>query len=152
MGVTGLEITNDYVHVASAYPTSGVDGGYYRHYQCPYFLNYCPGCGCYGTISFEQCNPSNGVIPGFTSIEGMYYCTSCDMDFSCISGMEHGSTGYCLYYYQPPTKPEPEDLDKNTTKEVVVEPKPTHKTIEYHGPIKSHRLKVPMSIAEKLNI
>lgn len=142
MGVTGLEITNDYVHVASAYPTSGYDGGYYRHYGCPYFVNRCPHCG--GRLGFEQCDPANGVIPGFTSIEGMYYCTSCDMDFSCISGMEHGSTGYCLYYYTPP-EPEPK-------KEVKPEKKTTHKIVEYNGQIKSHRLKVPMSIAEKLNI
>ena len=117
VGVTGLEITDDYVHVESAYPTSSYDGGYYRHYQCPYFANRCPHCG--GQLAFEQCDPANGVIPGFTSIEGMYYCTSCDMDFSCISGVEHGSTGYCLYYYQPPTpEPEPEP--------VVEEKEPSH--------------------------
>lgn len=104
VGVTGLEITNDYVHVASAYPTSGADGGYFRHTNCPYFMNKCPHCG--GTLSFEQSDPANGVIPGFTSIEGMYFCTSCDMDFSCISGKEHGNTGYYLYYYTPP-KPKP---------------------------------------------
>lgn len=141
VGVTGLEITPGYVHVESAYPTSYADGGYFRHYDCPYFANVCPHCG--GSLSFEQCDPANGVIPGFTSIEGMYYCTSCDMDFSCISGMEHGSTGYCLYYYVPP-EPEP-------VKEEKVE-KPTHKIVEYNGPIKSYRLKVPIEIAEKLNI
>lgn len=142
MGVTGLEITDEYVHVESAYPTSSYDGGYYRHYQCPYFVNRCPHCG--GSLSFEQCDPNNGVIPGFTSIEGMYYCTSCDMDFSCISGMEHGSTGYCLYYYQPP-QPEP-DVDKNTTEEVKED-----LNVSVKGPLgRLHTFTIPHNFIEAL--
>lgn len=97
--MTDLEITDEYVHVGSAYPTSSYDGGYFRHYDCPYFVNRCPHCG--GRLGFEQADPANGVIPGFTSIEGMYYCLWCDMDFSCISGAEHGNTGYFLNPYIP---------------------------------------------------
>lgn len=139
VGVTGLEITPEYVHVESAYPTSSCDGGYFRHYGCPYFANVCPHCG--GSLSFEQCDPANGIIPRFTSIEGMYYCTSCDMDFSCISGMEHGSTGYCLYYYNPP-EPEP-------VKEEVVE-KPTYKEFKVDMLGKEHTITIENKYAKAL--
>lgn len=142
VGVTGLEITQDYVHVESAYPTSSVDGGYYRHYGCPYFVNRCPHCG--GSLGFEQCDPNNGVIPGFTSIEGMYYCTWCDMDFSCISGMEHGSTGYCLYYYQPPQpEPEPETVENKTQKREL--------DVTVTGPLgRQHTFKIPHNFIKAL--
>jgi len=73
----------------------------------------------------------------------MYFCTWCDMDFSCISGAEHGNMGYFLYICNPP------EVEKEKK---VAEPKVTHKIVEYNGPIKSHRLKVPTEIAEKLNI
>jgi hypothetical protein len=41
------------------------------------------------------------------------------MDFSCISGMEHGSTGILFYTTTPTTNKARtgEDLDKYTTKE-----------------------------------
>lgn len=145
VGVTGLEITGEYVHVESAYPTSGVDGGYYRHYGCPYFLNYCSGCGCYGTISFEQCSPENGVIPGFTSVEGMYFCTNCDRDYSCISGIDHGYEGIYLYRYAPPIpEPEPE-----TVENVREEKEDLDVTVT--GPLgRLHRFKIPYHYVELL--
>lgn len=112
VGVTGVEITPQYVHVSSAYPTASVDGGYFRHTNLPYFQNYCPGCGHKECIDFEQSDPSNGVISGFTSVEGMFYCIYCDRDYSCISGIDHGYEGIYLQRYVFPNVEK-----KNDTKE-----------------------------------
>lgn len=87
-------------------------------YETRYFIDCCPHCG--GNLAFEQFDPANGVIPGFTSIEGQFFCQNCDMDFCCQCGKEHiiGSQ-YWLYPSDPPKPPEP--VEKQEPK-----PEPTH--------------------------
>ncbi len=107
------------------------------------FIDYCPGCGHYNCLYFEQCDPANGVIPGFTSVEGMWACSWCDMDFCCQCGKSHDSRGYWLTQTHAPEPPE---------KKVEPKIKTTHKIIEYHGLMGNGKLKIPIEVANHLKL
>jgi hypothetical protein len=86
-GAHGVEVTNDYLHIDSAYCSCSLSDGYYRHYNMT-FMNKCPYCG--GKLYYEQA--------GYW-VEGIIVCSRCDMDFCCVHGKEHGRKGYYLYPY-----------------------------------------------------
>lgn len=83
---------------------SGIHEGYYTHFQ---FENYCPMCGCHGTL---QWNPKG-------TREGEITCSHCDSDYS-VSGKEklHRPRAWLTPYV-----PEPEP----SVPETVPPPEPT---------------------------
>ncbi len=83
-GAHGVELTNDYIHIDSAYCSCSLSDGYYRHYNMT-FINKCPYCG--GKLYYERA--------GYW-VEGIIVCSRCDMDFCCVHGKEHGRKGYYL--------------------------------------------------------
>jgi hypothetical protein len=67
----------------------------YHHYAA--FENYCPACGSYGSLDFED-----GPVR-YTCPEGMWYCTVCDADYCLVHGKEHrAGTVWYLNPYQVP--------------------------------------------------
>lgn len=86
-GAQGVEITNDYIYIDSAYCSCSLSDGYYRHYNMT-FTNKCPYCG--GKLYYERA--------GYW-VEGIIVCSRCDMDFCCVHGKEHGRKGYYLDSY-----------------------------------------------------
>jgi hypothetical protein len=83
-GAYGVEVTNNYIHIDSAYCSCSLSDGYYRHYNMT-FINKCPYCG--GKLYYERA--------GYW-VEGIIVCSRCDMDFCCVHGKEHGRKGYYL--------------------------------------------------------
>lgn len=83
-GAYGVEVTNEYIHIDSAYCSCSLSDGYYRHYNMT-FINRCPYCG--GKLYYERA--------GYW-VEGIIVCSRCDMDFCCVHGKEHGRKGYYL--------------------------------------------------------
>ncbi|MDP3014151.1 MAG: hypothetical protein Q8M92_07925, partial [Candidatus Subteraquimicrobiales bacterium] len=69
LGATGVEITSSYVHVGSAYPTTG--GYHYQRYYNLTYRNWCPNCGKSGVLGYEEGEYSG---PAYTSPEGLFYC------------------------------------------------------------------------------
>lgn len=58
-------------------------------YQTRSFVNYCPNCHRKGTIRYEVGKCSQNV-------EGMWYCSRCDMDFCLVHGKSHDRRGRYL--------------------------------------------------------
>lgn len=87
-GAQGVVVTDDYIHIDSAYCTCSLSDGYYRHYNIT-FVNKCPYCG--GKLYYERA--------GYW-VEGIIVCSQCDMDFCCVHGKEHGNKGYYLTPYK----------------------------------------------------
>jgi hypothetical protein len=83
-GAYGVEVTDDYVHVDGAKCSCSLSDGYYYHYNIT-FVNKCPYCG--GKLAFEEKS---------YWVEGLWYCTRCDMDFCLVHGKEHGNSGLYL--------------------------------------------------------
>lgn len=83
-GAYGVEVTDGYIHIDSAYCSCSLSDGYYRHYNIT-FINECPHCG---SKMYYEC-------AGYW-VEGIIVCSSCDMDFCCVHGKEHGKKGYYL--------------------------------------------------------
>ena len=81
---THVAISSEKVTSTGARDTSGRVGSYARQ-GTNTFKNYCPNCHKHGTIAFE----SSRLVSYWTSIEGLWYCRSCDMDFSLCTGTEH---------------------------------------------------------------
>lgn len=91
IGATNIEVNEKYVS-SNALCSCGI--GTYTH-QHNTFLNYCPNCHHYGTLRYEE-GPAS-----YTSPEGMWFCTRCDMDFCCQCGKSHDNRGYYLTPYTP---------------------------------------------------
>jgi hypothetical protein len=98
-GTKNLQIYSD--HVTATGLCSCGQGSY--AYQTSSFQNYCPVCGCHGTLKFEQIMGSD---PGSCCPEGMWYCTNCDADFCLVHGKKHivGSNVYLTSYTPPQPK------------------------------------------------
>jgi len=79
-------------------------------------VNYCPGCGHYHCLYFEQ-GPYSG--PAYTSPEGLVACSVCDRDYCLQCGKIHSSEGYWLI---PTTIPEPEPTPEYDSAESPKEP------------------------------
>lgn len=124
VGATGIQITHNYVHASSAYPTTS--GYYYQRYHNLTWRNRCPNCG--GHLNYEI-----GDYHGadYTSPEGLWYCTHCDMDFSIVSGRSHDHRGYQLTRYKLPPPP---------VEVVEVEPEPADPIHHYRSLIQSRRI------------
>lgn len=60
-----------------------------------------------GTLTFEQGSAS------WTSPEGMWYCTRCDMDFCLVHGKSHDSRGKYLTHTKEPVI---QNLNQDTQK------------------------------------
>jgi hypothetical protein len=105
-GAYGVEVTNSYVHVDGAKCSCSLSDGYYYHHNIT-FVNKCPHCG--GKLAYEFCS---------YWVEGLWYCTSCDMDFCCVHGKEHGNMGYYLTPYHLPA-PETPKKDKTISTKVL---------------------------------
>lgn len=95
-GAYNVEVTKDYVSCTAKCSCSLSDGSY--KYSTNTFVNKCPNCG--GKLVYECMS---------YWVEGIYVCTSCDMDFCCVHGKSHDNRGYYL---------------KRTTKAQYQEPKP----------------------------
>lgn len=110
LGATGVEVTSQYVHADSALCSCSLSDGYYRHYNIT-FLNRCPNCG--GKLAYE-CRSY--------WVEGLWYCTRCDMDFCVVHGKSHDGRGmYLKRYVIPPPAPEPVEDKKSETVTVNIE-------------------------------
>jgi len=80
------------------------------------FIDYCPGCGHYNCLYFEQ-GPYSG--PAYTSPEGLWACNFCDRDYCAKCGKIHSGEGYWLI---PTTIPEPEPTPEYDSAESPKEP------------------------------
>ncbi len=91
LGAYNIQVTRDYV-MATGRCTCGLKD--YSNYYTSAFVNYCPCCGRYGTLAFEQ----GGAVEG--NYEGMWYCTHCDADYCIVCGKLHvsGSKVYLKPY------------------------------------------------------
>lgn len=70
VGAYNVKETSKYV---SATALCSCGEGIY-HYRTATFVNYCPNCHRYGVLRFEEGSST------WTSPEGMWYCSVCDMD------------------------------------------------------------------------
>lgn len=111
--------------------------GNYEHREA-YFINKCPHCS--GKLAFEQ-----GDYHGadYTSPEGMWYCTRCDMDFCGQCGKEHikGSK----YWLKRTNKPKPKEKEIKPIE--VVE---YYKTIDPFGKPVEIELKTIHGVIQRL--
>jgi hypothetical protein len=111
-------------------------------YTTSYFIDRCPNCG--GNLYFEQGAYSG---PAYTSPEGLWACSRCDMDFCAQCGKSHDNRGYWLTRTNKPAPPKPqpkEDLDKNTKEE-----KDVHVSVK--GPLgRQHTFKIPHNFIKAL--
>jgi len=80
--------------------------GTYSYHKAT-FKNYCPNCHRYGTLHYEV-GPAS-----WTSPEGMWYCSCCDMDFCAQCGKSHDGRGVWLVRTTIP-KPLPKVVVNNT--------------------------------------
>ena len=86
VGAYNVKVTDNYV-TSTARCSCSLSTGY--GYSTNTFMNYCPNCHRYGTLHFEQGH-------GWTSPEGLWYCSCCDMDFCLVHGKSHDGRGYFL--------------------------------------------------------
>lgn len=80
IGATNITITEKYVSscgVCSCIHCSD------RFHHTATFQNYCPMCGHYGTLAYEE-GPASYTCP-----EGMWRCGFCDADYCLVHGTEH---------------------------------------------------------------
>jgi hypothetical protein len=104
----GVHVTSKYVH-ATAKCSCGVSGGDYTTYHNGTFLNYCPNCHKYGTLSYSKyCS------------EGQWTCSNCDSDYCMADGKEKMSDSDV--YLSKYVIPKPVISTNNT---VTVEQKPS---------------------------
>ncbi|NPV65078.1 MAG: hypothetical protein HPY63_06175 [Methanobacteriaceae archaeon] len=91
LGAYNIQVTKDYVKATGRCSCGSRD---YSNYYTSAFVNYCPCCGRYGTLAFEQGGPVDG------NYEGMWYCTHCDADYCLVCGKLHvsGSKVYLTRY------------------------------------------------------
>lgn len=66
-------------------------------FQTRTFRNYCPNCHRKGTIRYEVGKCSQ-------NIEGMWFCSCCDMDFCLVHGKSHDNRGKYLIPASRPKK------------------------------------------------
>ncbi len=125
LGAYNIQVTKVYVK-ATARCNCGTQS-YYKYYTTA-FVNYCPWCGKYGTLAFEQA----GALDG--NYEGMWYCTYCDADYCIACGKEHaiGTKKWLTPYVFP----------KGETNSTVNE-KPTIVTMKYNYKIRDWYLHKP---------
>lgn len=97
-GTGAMDIVTTPHFVGGSFKCSCGVGDYSHRYS--FFLNYCPNCHHHGTLRYEE-GPGS-----YTSPEGMWYCTVCDMDFCGQCGKEHitGSMVWLTPYH--PTQKE----------------------------------------------
>ncbi|MEM4526039.1 MAG: pseudomurein-binding repeat-containing protein, partial [Methanothermobacter sp.] len=82
LGAYNIQVTKDYVKATGRCTCGSKD---YSNYYTSAFVNYCPCCGRYGTLAFEQGGTTDG------NYEGMWYCTHCDADYCLVCGKLHVS-------------------------------------------------------------
>lgn len=99
IGAKHVRVTDDYVSSSGVCSCSLYEGNY--HIKAT-FKNYCPNCHHKGSLAFEQ-----GDYKGsdYTSPEGLWYCTRCDMDFCLVHGKEH--VNHNAYWLVRTTIPKP---------------------------------------------
>lgn len=71
-----VHVTSKYVH-ANAKCSCGASSGGYDTYHNGTFLNYCPNCHRYGTLSYSK-----------YCAEGQWTCSNCDSDYCMGDGKE----------------------------------------------------------------
>jgi len=98
-GPNSYSVNSDKVSATGAYCSCGWSDGYYRH-GTNIFLNYCPACHRYGTLSVE-------IGSGSHNPEGMFYCTRCDADYCLVHGKIHVSGSSVKLTSAPATNPVP---------------------------------------------
>lgn len=88
----GVHVTSKYV-TATAKCSCGASSGGYDTYHNGTFLNYCPNCHRYGTLTF---NPKG-------TVEGEWTCSKCDSDYCAADGRckAGGSDVYLTRYVIP---------------------------------------------------
>lgn len=72
LGANNIDVTKNYVK-ATGRCSCSLYSDYAYHIAA--FENYCPNCHSKGTLKYEEGSAS------WTSPEGMWYCSRCDMDF-----------------------------------------------------------------------
>ena len=82
LGAYNIQVTSDYVKATGKCSCGSKS---YSNYYTSAFVNYCPCCGRYGTLAFEQGGAADG------NYEGMWYCTYCDADYCLACGKIHVS-------------------------------------------------------------
>jgi hypothetical protein len=98
IGAYNVKVTKDYVKATGVCSCSLMDD---RLHHTKVFKNYCPNCHSKGTLTFEQ-----GSI-SWTSPEGLWYCTKCDIDYCLVHGKSHDYRGK---YLTPTTIPKTEPV------------------------------------------
>ncbi|MBI5679863.1 MAG: hypothetical protein HZC47_03080 [Methanobacterium sp.] len=108
VGAYNIKITSDYVKAAGVCSCSLCSD---RYHHTVVFKNYCPNCHLKGTLTFEQGSAS------WTSPEGLWYCTRCDMDYCLVHGKSHDSRGeYLTHTTEPVTQPVTQNVTPDTPK------------------------------------
>lgn len=93
IGAYNIKVTSEYVKATGVCSCSLMHD---RLHHTKVFKNYCPNCHSKGTLAFEQ-----GSI-SWTSPEGLWYCTKCDIDYCLVHGKSHDSRGKYLIHTTVP--------------------------------------------------
>jgi hypothetical protein len=104
IGAYNVKVTKDYVKATGVCSCSLMTD---RLHHTKVFKNYCPNCHSKGTLAFEQ-----GSI-SWTSPEGLWYCTKCDIDYCLVHGKSHDSRGeYLTHTNVPVVQKVPDNVQK----------------------------------------
>ena len=98
-----VKVTSEYVKATGVCSCSLMTD---RLHHTEVFKNYCPNCHSKGTIRFEQ-----GSI-SWTSPEGLWYCTKCDIDYCLVHGKSHDYRGKYLIHTTEPLVQVPDNAKK----------------------------------------
>lgn len=112
IGAHNVKITKDYVKSSGVCSCSLMKD---RIHHTRIFKNYCPNCHSKGSLNFEQGSAS------WTSPEGLWYCTRCDMDYCLVHGKSHDRRGEYLIPTKEPPVPNAQKVNAQFEEEEYIE-------------------------------